>query len=141
MAFALTGYKAWGIETSKAVSPECIQYLEVTITAANTDVAVDVGTTGGTFWTAVGATAIPAAAKKYMYDFCSKADYSLPTLGTHNGLWSRAAAAASTTYIETAGTVTNSRDITFNSGTAPTAATIVWAWKMKAGSATVTVNS
>ena len=141
MAFALTGYKAWGIETSKAVSPECIQYLEVTITAANTDVAVDVGTTAGTFWTAVGTGTIPAAAKAALLDICSKADYSLVSAGTHTASWTRGATAAATVYTEVAGTVTNSRNLGFNSGSALTAGKIVLSWKMKAESGITTISS
>ena len=141
MAFALTGYKAWGVETSKAVSPEAIQNLEITFTAANTDVAFDFGETGGTFWSAVGTGTIPAAAKKLVLDFCSKASYSLATMGSHNMLWSRGSAAGATVYTETAGTVTNSRNLAFNSGTALTAGTIVLSWKMGPGVAVVTVNS
>ena len=141
MAFALTGYKAWGTETSKAVSPEAIQYLEITFTAANTDVAFDLGETAGTFWTAVGTGTIPAAAKAAYLDFCSRAQYSLATMGSHNMVWSRGSAAGATVYTETAGTVTNSRNIAFNSGSALTAGTIVWAWKMKPDTSVVTANS
>lgn len=141
MAFALTAYKAWGIETSKVVTPEFIQFLEITFTAANTDTAMDFGETAGTFWTAVGTGTIPAAAKAALLDICSKADYSLVSAGTHTASWTRGATAAATVYTEVAGTVTNSRNLGFNSGSALTAGKIVLSWKMKAESGITTISS
>ena len=140
MAFAITGYKAWGKETTKAVSPEVIQYLEMNFTATNTDVAYDLGTTGGTFWTSAGATTIPAAFKKLLYDFAGSAAYPLATGGTIVSAYSRAASAAATTYTEIGGTVTNVQDLLFNSGNGPVSGTIVYGWKMKPEAGLVTVS-
>lgn len=57
MTFALTKVRAYGIEVEEAVNKRYIQRLILTITAANTDTALDVGdfTSGslGTFWDAV----------------------------------------------------------------------------------------
>jgi hypothetical protein len=141
MAFALTAYKAWGIETNKAVTPDFIQYLEFTFTAANTDVSMDFGETGGTFWTAVGSGAVPAAAKAALLDICTKADYSLNSSGTHTASWTRGATAGATVYTEVAGTVTNSRNLGFNSGSALTAGKIVLSWKMKPESGIINASA
>lgn len=141
MAFAITGYKAWGIESSKAVSPEIVQHLEMTFTAANTDVAYDLGTTAGTFWTSAGATTIPAAFKKMLYDFCAHAQYPLPTGGSIVATYSRGAAAAATVYTEVGGTVTNCQDLLFNGGNAPVSGTMVYSWKMKPEFNVVTISS
>lgn len=57
MAFALTRFKAYGERVEGAVRPHVHQVCELHITAANTDIAYDIGTAGGTFWTAVLADA------------------------------------------------------------------------------------
>ena len=61
MAFAVTSYNVYATETAKAVSPEVTQYIKFTVTAANTDVAYDLATVGGTFWTAAGGSTAGAA--------------------------------------------------------------------------------
>ncbi len=60
MTIALTSVKAYGIEAEEAVNKRYKQVLILGITAANTDVAIDLGNAVsgslGTFWTAVGGT-------------------------------------------------------------------------------------
>lgn len=51
MSFAITKFKAYGIRAEGAVRPHCQQVFSFTFTAANTDIAYDLGTSGGTFWT------------------------------------------------------------------------------------------
>jgi hypothetical protein len=52
MAIALTNWKLYGTEMSEGVSPNAIQYLEMDVTGANSDVAVDLADwTPGTWWT------------------------------------------------------------------------------------------
>lgn len=53
MAFALTKAVAYGIEAEEAVNKRYKQVLQLTITAANTDTALDLGDYAGTFWDAV----------------------------------------------------------------------------------------
>lgn len=54
MTFALTSFRAFGIEAEEPVNNKYQQKLELVITAANTDTALDLGTYAGTFWSAVG---------------------------------------------------------------------------------------
>ena len=139
MAFATTGYKLWAVETNKATSPEYVQYLEVDVTGANTDVAYDFGTTGGTFWTSAeghatyGAKAI--ALKAIMYDICGKAMYPFHPVGDQltAAYVPLAAASGATNYILANGTVSKSVDLTFKSGNAPTSHKLVLSWKMQPG--------
>lgn len=60
MAFVLTKIQCYGIEAEEAVNKRYQQKAILTITAANTDVDLDLGDLGatpGTFWNAVDATA------------------------------------------------------------------------------------
>ncbi len=57
MAFALTKFKAYGLRVEGAVRPHVQQVMSFTLTAAATDIAYDLGTTGGTFWTSAEANA------------------------------------------------------------------------------------
>lgn len=52
MTFALTKFEAWGVEIDEPVTKKFMQYARLVITAAATDVALDIGTDAGTFWTA-----------------------------------------------------------------------------------------
>lgn len=51
MAFALTKFKAYGLRAEGDVRPHAQQVFSFTFTAANTNIAYDLGTSGGTFWT------------------------------------------------------------------------------------------
>jgi hypothetical protein len=55
MAFALTKYKAYGTLVSGPSRKQAIQYVELHITAANTDTDLDIADASGTFWTAAQA--------------------------------------------------------------------------------------
>ncbi len=57
MTFALTSFAAYGVERDEGLTNLFHQYARFTITAANTDVDLDLGDYSGTFWTAVGGTA------------------------------------------------------------------------------------
>lgn len=52
MAFALTGFKAFGIRTSGSTRQHAVQIIELVITGTANDVALDLDTDAGTFWTA-----------------------------------------------------------------------------------------
>ncbi len=55
MTFALTGFKAYKLSVPSAVDKYGLQVVEMTITRASTDVALDIDNTAGTFWTAAKA--------------------------------------------------------------------------------------
>ena len=57
MAFALTSYRARGLQIAGAQPDRAIQQVVMTITGAVTDVALDIGTDAGTFWVAAVADA------------------------------------------------------------------------------------
>ena len=143
MTLALTGYRAFGTEGIKAVSPEHFQNVEITITAANSDVSWDFGETGGTFWTAVGTTTIPAAAKALLYDVANpaKCAYALDLAGTFTGTAVKGHAATTGQYTEAAGTVVALHTLTFYTSEAPTTATILFRFKLKPGALPISANS
>ena len=141
MTLALTGYRAYGVEGMKAVSPDQIQHIEITITGANTDLTWDFGETGGTFWTAVGATTIPANAKALLLDAASKAVYAYDVIGDFTGAYVKGHAAGTGVYSEVAGTIPALHDITFNTASAPTSAVICFRFKLMPGQAPLSATS
>lgn len=62
MAFAVTAYKSYSLPAYEAVTNQFQQVVEMTITRLATDVALDLGNVGGTFWTAAGAAGVGVAA-------------------------------------------------------------------------------
>lgn len=79
MAFAITKVQCYGIEAEEPVNKRYRQYMILTLTAANTDVDLDLGDnqTGslGTFWDAVDGTTIGANSLKAIQDIVTRADY------------------------------------------------------------------
>ena len=63
MAFALTEFKAYGTEIDEGLTKRFKQTAVLTITAANTNTALDLSTAAGTFWTAVAKPTALAALK------------------------------------------------------------------------------
>lgn len=57
MAFALTGYSARGVEIGSVCYRKGIQQVVFEITGTSADVALDLGSASGTFWTAALADA------------------------------------------------------------------------------------
>jgi hypothetical protein len=55
MAFALTGFKAFGVSNTSATRKYETQIVQLYITGTAADVALDFGTDAGTFWTAAQA--------------------------------------------------------------------------------------
>ena len=53
MTFALSRVRAYGVEADEATSKKFMQMVRLDITAANTDVDLDLGDYSGTFWSAV----------------------------------------------------------------------------------------
>ncbi len=79
MTFAVTKVQAYGIEAEEALNKRYRQYMILTITAANTDVDLDLGDnqTGslGTFWTAADDSATGAGALLAIQDIVTRAEY------------------------------------------------------------------
>lgn len=79
MTFVLTKVQTYGIEAEEPLNKRYRQYMVLTITAANTDIALDLGSNQsgslGTFWTAVSGTATGAGALQAIQDIVTRADY------------------------------------------------------------------
>ena len=82
MTFALTAFVADGQEMDEAVTRRFRQRAVFTITAANTDVDLDIGDYTGTFWTAVGGTEPGTGALKAIKDIQLRAKSYYWTGGT-----------------------------------------------------------
>ncbi len=85
MTFALASFRAYGIEAEEVVNKRYKQVLSLSITAANTNVAVDIGTYAGTFWTAVGGTAPGINALLAVKDIQTRAKTFLKVAGSGIG--------------------------------------------------------
>ncbi len=79
MTFAITQVQCYGIEAEEPLNKRYRQYMILTLTAANTDTALDLGAnqTGslGTFWTAAGTGTPGAGALKAIQDIVTRAQY------------------------------------------------------------------
>ncbi len=73
MTIALTSFIADGVEVDEAVTKRFRQRAIFTITAANTDVDIDIGDYTGTFWTAVGGSVVGAKALLAIKDINTRA--------------------------------------------------------------------
>jgi hypothetical protein len=78
MTFKVTGYKAYGVEGDEPLSSKCYQqFLTLNITAANTDVDMDLGDylagALGTFWSAANGDAIGADALRLLRQINARA--------------------------------------------------------------------
>ncbi len=82
MTFALASVKAYGVEAEEPVNNKYKQCLALSITAANTDTALDLGTYAGTFWSAVGATEPGITALLAIKDIQTRAKSFLGIAGT-----------------------------------------------------------
>lgn len=133
MAFALVAARAYGIEADEATTKKFTQYLRLDITAANTDIALDLGTYAGTFWTAVGGTEPGATALKTIKDINIRAKQLFDVKG--QALLARiqvlATPGASQYTVAMNGTNLQLPDIGFNSGSAPTAYSVILIWDLK----------
>ncbi len=109
-------------------------------TAANTNVAYDIGTYAGTFWTAVGSTSPGTYGLKAIKDIQVAARTFIYVGGTGiNGNYQGAAAAAGVYTLIMNATNTNIPDILFASGSAPTAFKIVLQWSLLDGETPIEV--
>jgi hypothetical protein len=78
MAFAITKVQAYGQEAEEPVNKRYRQFMMLTLTAANTDVDLDLGDNQagslGTFWDAVDGTTIGANSLKAIQDIVTRAE-------------------------------------------------------------------
>ena len=132
MANAVTGYKLFSIETSKAVSPRFIQFIELDITGDAADVAWDLNDSGGTFWTAAKATSTGAAALAALLNIAAGAvDVMEPVASFKRSRVRLAAATGAGDYAE--GMTSGIPTFTFNAGNGPTAEKLVLGFLMPQG--------
>ena len=74
MAYALTDYRAYGLDISEPVQKRVIQVFECTVTADAADVDFDIGDVGGNAWGDIDGDAIGLAAKKALTEILTKVD-------------------------------------------------------------------
>ncbi len=137
MAFAVTKFNAYGRLNTSPTAKRGVQFVELTITGANTDIAYDLGTTGGTFWTSAVAHAtyggIATAARTFILTTLTA------QVGTVVGVESQAlcdpvgrinaATAATDTYTQAVAAVTTPMiELAFATGHAPTTGVYVFKW-------------
>ena len=74
MAFALTDYRAYGMDISEPVQKRAIQIFECTLTAIAADVDLDIGDVAGNAWGEIDNNAIGLAAKVALTEILTKVD-------------------------------------------------------------------
>ena len=137
MAIAVTKFTAYALEIPDAVRTRHVQRAAITFTAANTDATWDLGTTSGTFWTSAEAHATYGA-------IATEAKRVLLLAGANAKVLDRIGGTIRNNYIQAAalgGVVTNFTltatngcpDMTFVSGSAPTAGVLVIEWCLNDG--------
>ena len=138
MTFALTRFEAYGVQIDQPLSKRYIQRVEMRITGANTDIAVDLGNLAGTFWTAVGSTEPGTTALAAIKAIALKAASLVHVGGSEVTNKCRVAGTASAGQYNM--TVTNDRpNITYVTTDAPTSQKLVLEWELKDGEAPVKV--
>ncbi len=131
MALALVAFQAYGMESDEAVTKKFVQFLRLDITAANTDVDIDVGDYSGTFWTAVGATAPGINALKTVKDIQTRAKQMIAVGGQALATYPRVATPGAGEYsVAMDATNTHLPNVLFHSGDAPTAYSIYISWDL-----------
>ncbi len=139
MAFALTKFKSYGIRAEGAVRPHVQQIVNMTLTAAATDIAYDIGTDGGTFWTSAEAHAtygaLASAAKRVILTSIAgilPSNALMECAGEPLATFIQVASGASGTQYTLA--ISSSQPtITFVSASAPTAWVLQLRWILKDG--------
>lgn len=143
MAFALTRVQAYGLEAEEPVNKRYTQRMILSITAANTDVDLDLGDYAGTFWSTVGGSEPGDTALQAIKDVQTRA-LSLVNIGGDailNKLRVATATSAGEWSADMNGTNTHLPDIAFVSGDAPTSYVVVLDWVLKAGEVPVEVDA
>lgn len=135
MTFALTKVRAYGVEAEEPRNKRYRQFLVLDITAANTDVDLDIGehVSGslGTFWNAVDGSEPGDTGLKAIRDIVKRADCLVAVGGKGVVDLQRGTSAASGVY--TQATANKGPNLLYDSGTAPTAYTVICEWLLKDG--------
>lgn len=124
MAFALTAFYADGIRYNGPGPKHGEQVVYLEITAADTDVDLDIGDDAGTFWGAVDATALGAAALAFVFGELAAVNAGLLDVKILDGQ-ARYQGAEASGNVFTMSVNESLPIITFDSGSAPTAYTVV----------------
>jgi hypothetical protein len=137
MALAVTKFTAYGLEIPDAVRVRHVQRVSMTFTAANTDATWDLGTTAGTFWTSAEAHAtygsIATEAKRVLLLVGANCKVLSSVGGTINLNYIQAAALGGVTTNFTLASTNGCPDMTFVSGSAPTAGVLIIEWCLNDG--------
>jgi hypothetical protein len=142
MALALVSSKFYFVETSKATNTvDNIQHMELSLTAANTDVAWDLDDLAGTVWGVIDNTTSGLATLNALKTIKPSVQQILSVSSTF--MLDRAdvvSASAAGNYARayTQGAILPS--FAFSSAAAPTADVICVAWKLKSGELGVTAE-
>lgn len=135
MAQAITRVKAFGTQAAEPITNQFVQTLVLALTADAADVTYDLSDPAGTFWTAVEATDIGAAAKKVWFDIVASRSWALITLASDEITnKTKVVAAPATGQVQVTVTTTDPKgvpDLAFFAAEGPTAMTLVLQWLLK----------
>jgi hypothetical protein len=131
MAFGLTSIKAYGVPTYEYSGNKFVQYLEMDITGTTADVALDIGATGGTFWTAVADADANEAVQQIFKKVAKHVSLSVPQLLAKVPVASGATLA--TTEYKVTSPQNTSFAITIYTGEGLTAYSLAMSWVLKEG--------
>lgn len=131
MAFGLTSIKAYGAPTYEFSGNKFLQFLEMEITGTSADVALDIGATGGTFWTAVADADANAAVMEIFKKVEKHVSLSVPELLAKVPVASGATLA--TTQYKVTSPQSTSFAITIYTGEGLTAYNLAMCWTLKEG--------
>jgi hypothetical protein len=137
MAFALTDYRAYGLDISEPVQKRAIQIFECTITGLAADVDLDIGDVAGNAWSAIDGTSMGLAAKVAFTEILSKADrlasWCSPEI-EFNYLPANGDATPAATYVGIVNnTAKNCPEFVFAAGEGQTSYKIVLSWTLRDG--------
>jgi len=136
MAFALTNFKAFGIRTEGSTRQHVNQVAQLYITAATSDVAMDLGTDAGTFWTAAQANATYGALASQALSVLQKIQNYVTGLMTVQSpaLLNRIKVTSPAAATDYSLTISNQRpNITFDAANGDTSYVITLVWALHDG--------
>lgn len=133
MAYALSKVEFYGIQVDEAITSRFHQVALLSITGLAADIDLDIGDYSGTFWTAVGGSAIGAKALLAIKDIQVKADtYISTTSEVLAGKIQVASAPAAGQYtLALNGTNTHLPEIGFAAGGGATSFKVLLQWRLK----------
>jgi len=130
MAFAVTGFKAFGVEGEQPLSSECyLQYLSLNVTSLAADVDMDIGdhlaASLGVFWTAADDTPVGLRALATLRQIVGRS----ASLFLYGGLLGKA--------VTTVAVENLAPNIAFTAATGPVLATVTICWTLQTGVAPI----